>query len=248
MEGNYGWGLPVAASTFAGDIDWGIKIIHVAMVGIFVLWGIFFTYLLIRYRQRPGVPANVAKDPLWKSLLPDAAVLVFELFLIFAYALPSWSRIKLNFPKPEESNVVEVVAEQFAWNFQYAGADGVMGRRDAKFIDSTNVLGLDMEDPHAKDDVVTLNEMHLPLGKKTLVYLSSKDVIHSLFIPEFRIKQDAMPGMRVPVWFEPTLAGKYEIACAQLCGNAHATMRGDVIVHAPEEFEAWLKENAPKPE
>jgi cytochrome c oxidase subunit 2 len=152
----------------------------------------------------------------------------------------------LTVPKAEESNVVEIVAEQFAWNVQYAGQDGQFGRRDPKFIDSGNVLGLDPEDPAGKDDIITINEVHVPLGKPTLLYLTSKDVIHSFFVPAFRVKTDAMPGMRIPLWFEPTRAGKYEIACSQLCGIGHSKMRGDVVVDTPEEFEAWLASQAKK--
>ncbi len=244
MEGNYRWGLPVQASSIAQEIDFGINLLHGAMILIFVLWGIFFTYLLIRYRRRDGVKAEYHEEGVLKSLVPDALVLIFELGLIFLYAIPAWSRIKLNFPKPEEANNIQVVAEQFAWNIQYPGPDGQFGRREAKFIDSANVLGLDPEDPAGKDDIVTLNEMHVPLGKPTLIQLSSKDVIHSFFIPEFRIKQDATPGLKVPMWFTPTRAGKYELACAQLCGNQHASMRGDVYAETPEEFAAWLKEQA----
>lgn len=244
MNWNFGWGLPLAASTFAGEIDFGIRLIHWAMLLIFVLWGIFFTYLLIRYRRRAGVSAQSAHGGVVASLIPDAIILIFELALIFLYAIPSWSRIKFDLPKPEEANNVRIIAEQFAWNVQYPGTDGKFGRRDAKFIDSGNVLGLDPEDPPGKDDIVTLNELHVPLGRKTLVQLTSKDVIHSFFVPEFRVKQDAMPGMEIPLWFEPTIAGKFEIACAQLCGIAHANMRGDVYAHSPEEYREWLKAQA----
>lgn len=244
MNGNYGWGLPVAASTFAGEIDFGIRIIHWAMILIFVLWGIFFTYLLIRYRRREGVPAQHAHEGVLKSLIPDALVLIFELALIFFYAIPGWSRIKFDLPSPESAHNVRIVAEQFAWNVQYPGPDGAFGRLDPKFIDSGNVLGLDPEDPAGKDDIVGLNELHVPLGRKTLVQLTSKDVIHSFFVPEFRVKQDAMPGMELPFWFEPSIVGKFEIGCAQLCGIGHATMRGDVYSHTPEEYEQWLASQA----
>lgn len=242
---NYGWGLPIQASTIAAEIDFGINLMHWIMLAIFVGWGIFFTYLLIRYRKKEGVRAEYHEGGTLKSLIPDALVLVIEILLVVFYAIPGWARIKLNFPKPEDSNNMRIVAEQFAWNIQYPGKDGQFGRIGAQFIDSSNVLGLDPEDPAGKDDIVTLNDIHIPVGKPTLVELSSKDVIHSFFIPEFRIKQDATPGMKIPVWFEPTKAGKYELACAQLCGNAHASMRADVIAETQDEFAAWLKSQAP---
>ena len=87
--------------------------------------------------------------------------------------------------------------------------------------------------------------MHIPLGKPTVLHLSSRDVIHSFFVPEFRVKQDLTPGMKIPLWFEPTLAGSFEIGCAQLCGIGHSTMKGTVVVDAPEDFQAWLASQAP---
>jgi len=215
------------------------------MLIIFVLWGIFFTYLLIRYRAKPGVPAKYEHHGLFASLVPDVAVLAFEIALIFLYAIPSWSRIKLVMPDPADALVIEVTAEQFAWDVHYPGPDGKFGRKNPSLMHASNVLGLDPDDPTAADDIVTINEMHIPLGRPTLFNMTSKDVIHSFFIPEFRIKQDAVPGMSIPVWFEPNQTGKFEIACAQLCGFGHSLMRGDVIVHTPEEFESWLAEQKP---
>ncbi len=244
MTSSFNWGLPEAASTFAPEIDFGIKLLHWAMLIIFVLWGIFFTYLLIRYRKRPGVSVEAAEGGVWKSLLPDGFILVFELALIFFYAIPVWARIKTILPKSEESNVVAVIAEQFVWNIQYPGPDKKFGRKDLKFIDSGNVLGLDPEDPDGKDDITTLNELHVPLARPTLMHLTSKDVIHSFFVPAFRVKTDIMPGLKIPLWFEPTHVGKYEITCSQLCGIGHSGMRGDVIVHTPEDFKSWLAAQA----
>lgn len=267
---HYGWGLPVAASTYAGKIDFGIWLIHAAMVGIFVLWGIFFVYLLVKYRKRPGVPAerdahdetpahisipdSISKFPFaqllyknadsLKSLLPDFAVMLFEIALIVFYALPVWSSIKMKMPDEKDSVVVEVVAEQFAWNIRYPGADGKFGPRKPELVHFSNTLGLDRAAPDAADDVVVANELHLPVGKPVLIKLMSKDVIHDFFVPEFRIKQDAVPGMEIPMWVEPTREGHYEIACAQLCGFGHSLMRGDVYVESPEKFQAWLKSRA----
>ncbi|MBI4386014.1 MAG: hypothetical protein HY551_01400 [Elusimicrobia bacterium] len=241
MKGNYGWGLPVAASTFAGPIDFGIKLIHAAMFAIFILWAIFFAYLLLRYRRREGRSAQAGYESPLKSLIPDFFVLVFEIALIVFYAIPNWHRIKIAGPSPDTALVVELVAEQFAWNFQYPGPDGKFGRRDVQFIEPANPIGLDPQDPAGKDDITTVNELHVPLGKPTILNMSSKDVIHSFFVPEFRVKQDIVPGMKISLWFEPTLAGRFEIGCAQLCGVAHSMMRGDAYVHTPSEYEAWLK-------
>ncbi len=215
------------------------------MIVIFVVWLVLFVHLILKYgKVRAEAIDREGKGGGW-ALAGGVAVIVFELVLIVIYSVPTWSLIKINFPDPSRSNVIQVVAEQYAWNVQYPGADGKLGRRGSQFIDSGNVLGLDPKDPAGKDDVVTLNELRAPLGKPTLVYLEAKDVIHSFFIPEFRVKQDATPGLRVPVWFEPTKAGKYELCCSQLCGVGHTNMRADVIVEPLPDFEAWLKSQAP---
>lgn len=240
MTGNYGWLLPVQASTFAADIDRGIWILHIAMIFIFVAWSIIFAYLLIRYRARTGGKVDRSEISLKASIAPDIAVLTFEILLVIFYAVPNWSRIKMNFPKPAEALNIEIVAEQFSWNIRYPGPDGTFGRTSISLVDFANPLGIDPADPAGADDIVTVNEMRLPNNKPVLAKLSSKDVIHSFFIPAFRIKQDATPGLAVPIWFTPTREGHYEITCAQLCGVGHAMMRADVFVQRPEEFDKWL--------
>lgn len=239
---NYTFGLPIAASTYAARIDRSLGILHWAMITIFVLWGIFFVFCLIRFRKKHGLAADhgAAHRNVFFSYLPDAMVLGFELWLVFLFGLPIWSHVKEEFPEEGRSNVVHLTAEQFAWGFQYAGPDGAFGRKDPKQIGSGNTLGIDETDPVAADDIVSLNELHVPLGKPTILKMTSKDVIHSFFVPEFRTKQDVVPGMEQVLWFQPTRAGRYEIGCAQLCGLGHYRMRGDVIVHEPEEFQAWL--------
>jgi cytochrome c oxidase subunit 2 len=137
----------------------------------------------------------------------------------------------------------------------YAGPDGAFGRTDIKLIDlQVNPLGLDRSDPAAMDDVTTVNQLYLPVNKPIIVRLRSKDVIHSFGVPEFRVKQDAIPGLTIPIWFVPTVTtaemrtrmGKpefqYEIACAQLCGLGHARMRGFVTVQTADEFKKWMDE------
>ena len=93
-----------------------------------------------------------------------------------------------------------------------------------------------------KDDVTTINQLHLPVDKPALIYLSSKDVIHSFFLPNLRVKQDAVPGLNVPIWFEATKTGKYEIACAQLCGLGHYRMRGFMTIMSEDDYAAWMDE------
>lgn len=242
MTGNYGWGLPIEASTFAHEMDSSLILVHISMVVIFVLWGLFFAYCLVRYRSRPGhnavYPHHSAKHALG-SFVPDVIVLAFEIWLIFIFGMPIWAHIKDSFPKPEDSTHIRITAQQFAWNVHYPGPDGKFGRTDPSLVDSTNPIGLDPKDPASADDLVVVNDFHVPLGKPILVDLTSQDVIHSFFVPEFRIKQDAVPGMMIPVWVEPTLKGQFELVCSQLCGVGHYRMIGHVKVDSPEEYRAW---------
>ncbi|MDE1977454.1 MAG: hypothetical protein KGI84_09395 [Elusimicrobia bacterium] len=246
MSGYYRWlGLPIEASGYAHSIDYGLLLIHAAMLAIFVLWGIFFAYLLIRYRRKDGVPAKRdSGHGGWGSLIPDLIVMVFEIGLIVLYAIPVWSRIKVDEPMGKV-NTVDIVAQQFAWNVHYPGPDGKFGKSDPKMVSFTNPVGLDLKDPAAKDDIVLANEIHLPVGVPTLFNLSSLDVIHDFSIVPFRLKQDIVPGMMIPVWVTPTRVGTYELFCAQLCGFGHSLMHGRVIVESEKDYQAWLKSMAP---
>jgi cytochrome c oxidase subunit 2 len=242
---NYTVGLPIAASTYAAKMDSILNLVHDAMLAIFVIWGVFFLFCLLRFRRGRNPQASYeASFERRAAYIPDVVILVFEIWLLFAVGWPLWAYIKRDFPSESISNVVELTGEQFAWNFRYPGPDGKFGRKDPKLVSATNSIGLDDQDPASKDDIVSMNELHVPLEKPTLIYLTSKDVVHSFFIPEFRVKQDVVPGMRVPVWFQPSRAGRYEIGCAQLCGLGHYRMRGELVAETNQEFETWLDAQA----
>ncbi len=200
-------GLPPNGAAQGVQIDSLMVMIHLLMVIVFVGWGIYFTVALIRGRRaasRPPGAGLAPKKPHGKvGLYSDAAVAVVEISLLAVVALPFWSNRLNGGPSDRESTVVRVVAEQFAWNIHYPGKDGVFGRTDPSLVTSDNPLGLDRNDPAARDDIVTLNIMHLPVGHPVVIYLTSKDVIHSFFLPLYRVKQDAIPGQRVRIWFNP---------------------------------------------
>ena len=197
-----------------------------------------------------GVKSNTSK-------YSEIAVAVVEAILLFAFSIPIWAARVDHVPPESEALVVQVTGEQFAWNVHYAGPDRKFGRTDIKLIDlQSNPLGVDRSDPAAKDDVTTLNQLYLPVNRPIIVRLRSKDVIHSFGVPEFRVKQDAVPGFTIPIWFVPNITTAemrtrtgnpeftYEIACAQLCGLGHAKMRGFVTVQTAEEFQKWLEEKS----
>ena len=235
-------GLPVQASAHADDIDQMIILIHYLMFILFIGWGIYFVWVLIRFRAAAHPRADYTGVTSHTSSYLEIGVAVIEAVLLIGFAIPAWANRVNEFPPESESTVVRMIARQFEWHAHYPGPDGRFGRRDLSLITPTNVVGLDRADPHAGDDVVSINRMNLPVDKPAIIYLSTQDVIHSLGIAEMRVKQDAIPGMEIPVWFEPTRTGDYQINCSQLCGLGHYRMKAEVSVQSQAEFDAWLAE------
>ena len=235
-------GLPQLASENGKNVDDLIVYIHFLMIALFVGWICFFFYALFRFQKSRNPKADPIGVRSHTSSYIEIIVAVVEAGLLVGVALPVWNRAVRQFPKAEDSTVIQVVGQQIAWNARYAGKDGIMGRQDMKFVSSDNTFGIDPSDPNGKDDIQVLNEMHVPVNKPVIAYVSSKDVIHSFKIPAMRAEQDAIPGMRIPVWFKPVKEGRYQIYCAQLCGNGHASMaQGFVVVDSPEAYNKWLE-------
>ena len=241
----YGWGLPPDISTHGFQIDNIIVWMHWFMIALFIGWGCFMLFALYKFRARPGHTASYHGVETHLSTYLEGAIAVVEVVFLVFLSIPVWAEMKSDPPQPESADVnVRVVGEQFAWNVHYPGPDGKFGKTDVSLVDGSNPLGIDRKDPSAKDDVTTINQFHFPVNKKVLVNLTSKDVIHSFALPVMRVKQDAIPGMTVPVWFEAKETGQFEIACAQLCGLGHYRMKGFFSVDTPEKYDAWLKEQA----
>jgi len=238
-------GLPLDASAHGYEIDRLILLLHLLMLVLFVGWGIFFTVVVFRFRQSRHPQADYNG---LKSHVPEVvewAVAVVEILLLAAFSIPFWARQVNAFPNRKDTLEVRVVAEQFAWNIHYPGKDGIFGRTDIALLDKqSNPLGLDLNDPHAQDDFTTINQLYLPIGRPVVIYLTSKDVMHSFSLPVMRVKQDVIPGMSIPTWFIPTKTGTFEIACAQLCGLGHYRMRGFLVIQKPEDYEKWVEEQA----
>ena len=238
--------LPVVASAHGQDIDFMIYLVHILMVVLFVGWGAFFLFTLIRFNKWAHPKASYSGLESHFSTSVEVAVVVFEIILLVGFSIPFWAKHVNAFPNRPDTIEVQVVAEQFAWNIHYPGADGIFGKANYKFYDKqSNPLGLDPNDPNGKDDFVTINQLHLPIGRPVLIYLTSKDVIHSFGLPVMRVKQDAIPGMSIQTWFTPTKTGNFEIACAQLCGIGHYRMKGYLTIDTPEAFETWVSAQAP---
>ena len=210
--------LPEGASSYASTVDQLFYIV-LWITGIaFILVQATLVFFIFRYRKRQGRAAtythgNTAVEVVW-TVIP-ALILVW----LAVYNQSAWSAIQRM---PDSYDLeLEILAEQFAWNIRYPGSD---------------------KDFNTADDIVTINQLHLPLDQTVLIHLRSKDVIHSFFVPQFRVKRDAVPGLTSRIWVQATKAGNYDIACAELCGLGHYRMRGFLTVEPQQAFQQWLAE------
>jgi len=238
-------GLPVLASKHGQEVDNLIIYVHWLMIALFVGWLAYFAYALFRFHRSRNPKADYLGVKGHASNYIEGAVCIVEGILLIGVAIPLWAKAVDKFPQDSESTVIQVVGQQFQWNARYSGKDGIFGKQEMAFVDNANIFGVDPNDPHGKDDVVSVSEMHAVVDKPVIVYVSSKDVIHSFKIIAMRVTQDAIPGMRVPLHFTPTTPGKYQINCAQLCGNAHSAMSaGTLVVETQAEFDKWITDRA----
>ena len=244
----YGWRtwLPDLASRHGAGIDAMLKYL-LTTVGALLLAGyLLLAYFIWRGSRRSAIGARLATRRLevGLSIAFGVGMALLAEGGVLAIGMPVWAEYFDSVP-PADAVVVEVTAQQFMWNVRYPGPDGKFGRTDPKLIDeTTNVLGIDPADPAGRDDVFTQNEIAVPVARAVRIVLHSKDVIHSFFLPNFRVKQDAVPGMTPEVVFFPTRRGNYELACAELCGLAHYRMRGFFNVVSEQEFEDWLRKQS----
>jgi cytochrome c oxidase subunit 2 len=213
------WWLPQNVSTYGAGIDWMFHLIYWITGITFILVTVTLLAFLWKYRDGPGRQArythgNSTLEIVWT--VTPAAILVALTLL----SVPMWSAIKLNIPPSDF--VLNVSGKQFNWEVTYPGPDGKFG---------------------TEDDKTLLDEMHVPINKVVRINLRGQDVIHSFFVPQFRFKQDAVPGRSVAQWFEITKPGKYEAPCAELCGIGHSGMKAWVYAHTPEDYATWAAEN-----
>ncbi len=214
-----------AVSTYAGDIDALINLIFV-LTGVWLLLseGIFF-WLLWRFRagreaRSQYVSGELKSEKRWVTV-PHALVLICDVFIIIG-AVKVWYDVKQDLP-PADSTV-RVIAQQWAWTFVHPGPDGR--------IDTD-------------DDIARINELHLEVDKLYHYKLESKDVLHNFSVPNFRLKQDAIPGRVITGWFEPTATGDYMVQCAEICGIGHGLMPARVYIESPEDHRAWMAQFSP---
>ena len=242
-----------AASVHGVSIDNAINITLIITGFVFVVTQVALFYFAYRYRHKKKskafyFPVNYTMEIIWTAI---PAITFAGLFILSATS----SREIYN-PPSEDAVLVEVVGQQFNWNVRYPGRDQDLGAYDFRLIDAENNLGLDMADPAGFDDF-TPSQMVVPVGREVEMKIRSKDVIHSVFLTQFRVKMDAVPGMPTRFKFIPKYTteemreklGKpdfeYELACAELCGRGHFAMKFIVRVVEEDEFEAWYNEQRP---
>jgi cytochrome c oxidase subunit II len=217
--------LPEDVSTFGADIDSLFYLIYYITGVTFILVTVLMVWFLVAYRHKEGRRAtythgNTTLEIIW-TVIP-AAIFIALSFM----SVSTWARVKRH--APDSDFELGVAGKQFNWEITYPGTDGKLG---------------------TSDDVQFDNDLHVPVNKVVRVHLTSKDVIHSFYLPNLRLRQDAVPGRTILVWFEATKPGKYELPCSQLCGFGHSGMKGWLYVHTPEEYQKWAAEHlAPKPQ
>lgn len=238
--------FPPVASRHGPGIDLMLNYIMI-VTGIMLVAGhLSLGYFIWRYSGQRQVTHRLAgqKTELRWSVVLGMIMAVVAEGGVLVLGMPVWTELYGTAP-PSDAVKLEVTAEQFAWNIRYPGQDGVFGRSSTDLLSLNNPVGLDADDPAARDDLLLLSEFFLPVDRPVSIRLRSKDVLHGFYLPNFRVKQDAVPGMSINLWFVPTVEGTFELACAELCGFGHYKMRGILHVVSEEEFEQFLQEEPP---
>ena len=235
----YGWTFTELASNWA-QIDDTINITLWVTGFVFVAVNLFMAYAVVKYRAREGGRATYdpenKKLETWLTVLTAVGVAAMLTPGLFVWG--DFVRV------PDDAMEIEAMGQQWHWSYRLPGADGEFGDAQVEYITDDNPFGMDPEDPLGQDDILILNpEVHLPVNVPVKVNLRSRDVLHNFAVAEFRVKMDLVPGMESYLWFTPTETGYYEVLCEELCGIAHHTMRGGVVVESQADFDAWVASN-----
>jgi cytochrome c oxidase subunit II len=236
-------GIPPVSSKHGEMVDHMLELVHWVMLALFIGWGLFITYSLIRFARKRNARACYQGVRGNASSHLEIGVIITEIIILLGFAFPLWATQVDRFPDPDVR--VNAWAQQFSWNFHYAGPDGKFGATNRFLISDQNAIGLDPEDPNSWDDFIT-SSLVLPKNKKIEIAVTSKDVIHNLALVGMRVATDADPGKVNRVWFVPTQSGQSEIICGQLCGPVHGNMRAICEVKETlTDFQNWEKEQTP---
>lgn len=233
------WWMPPDAAAHGVAIDRLMRWDIAAMTACFLLANILLVWLLFRPHRTSRPPSP------WRAEYLPVAVLVIIYIVMAVSAEHLWARERFEGPAPAALRV-EVVGEQFQWYFHYPGADATYGSSRPQLINAAlgNPIGLDPADDHGSDDVVA-SELVLPVGREVDLQLRSVDVIHGFFVPEMRLKQNAVPGSTFHVHFTPVREGIFPILCSQVCGSGHTRMQARMRVVPAPAYMTWLATHAP---
>lgn len=231
------YGLPPCVTVSGEQIDFIFRMICWLTGIVFVLTQGTYIYYLIAYRRRPGVPAHYSHgndrlEIIWTTL----PTIIFLALAIYSNRV--WEEI--HRPAPENALTIDVSAYQFGWQFRYPGISGRLAPMDVRHIGPQNPFGTDPANPLTPEDVIS-SDLVIPEGRPVHVLLHSRDVIHSFYVPEFRLYQDCVPGRTIGwVWFQATRTGDFQLACNQLCGTGHYNMKAPIHIMSGQDFDAWL--------
>ena len=237
--------IPELASEHGAMIDNMLEMLHWFMALLGFGWAIFFLYCLYRFHRSRNPKADYHGVRGHASTHIEIGVIIVEAVLLLGFAYPLWGHRVGRYPEGPEVVKVRAVAEQYKWTLHYPGPDGKFGMTDPFLISSSNLIGINKDDPNAADDFTT-NELVAAKGRECIVEVTSKDVIHNLHLVPMRIAQDAIPGSVSHIWFKPTKTGTWQTVCGQLCGGGHSQMIGQMRVVESDEYDAWFDENSPK--
>lgn len=241
------WQPPEAISDLARRLDDQMLVTFAVTSVIFLVSQFALGYAVLRFGRRREEPAHYfAHNDRWEIMWTSAAAVLFLGLTLMSYS--AWAEVRFDQARSETSGeplTIEVVGQQFVWNFRYAGPDGRFGPIDPKLIDDSigNPLGVDREHADGKDDIVA-PRLVVPVNRGIELVLKAKDVLHNFFVPELRIKLDTVPGLVGRLPMKADKPGSYEIACSELCGLGHYRMRAYLEVVSEQEYEAWLDEQA----
>ena len=234
------WWFPPAITALGHEIDAQFERTFIITGIVFVLAQLGLALAIFKFRDR-GQKATYFEGNNTMEIVWTLATVVLFVGLGL-YARNAWAEVHFMGAAPG-ALPIEITAQQFAWNFRYAGPDGKFGREKPELVSAStgNPVGLDSTDPSSKDDIVS-PVIAVPVNREIELIIRSQDVTHSFYVRELRLKQDAVPGMEIHMHFNATEPGNYEIACAELCGLGHYRMHSMLMVMSEADFEKWMKD------
>lgn len=242
------FGLPENYSQHGEQVDQMNSVITWLMLVLFVGWTTFFLITLFKFWHRRNPVSSYSGVKNHVSTHLEIGVVIVEAVFLLGFAFPLWAERTDTFEKvmanDPDAPRVRVIGQQYSWIYHYPGNDGIFGRTDNSLLSAENPVGIDPEDPNGDDDFYSTSALKLPVGRNSILQLTSKDVIHNFAIVPMRIQQDCIPGKEIPMWFKPVRKIETSVVCAQLCGESHANMTGSLEVIDAKEYYAWAKKRS----